>query len=116
MTTLLNFIDFYSNSSSTLLFFQQLVEFHGRIMHWRWLYLQQPSLNSYKGLEEAVLTNGSGLVALPAEVAGIADALPGLVAVTVDAVPVRDALSAVVAGPALAADAGVGHHAHALQK
>ena len=67
-------------------------------------------------LGHLILTDGSSLVALLAEVAGIADTLPGLVAVTVDAAPVRDALSAVVAGPTLAAEAGVGHHAHALQK
>ncbi len=61
-----------------------------------------------------ILTDGLGVVALLAKVAGLADALPGLVTFAVHAVPVGDAFGTVGASPALAAEAGIRHHAHAL--
>jgi hypothetical protein len=61
-----------------------------------------------------ILTDSLGVVALLAKVARLADAFPGVVAVAVHAVPVGDTFGAVGAGPALAAEAGVRHHTHAL--
>jgi hypothetical protein len=61
------------------------------------------------------LTDSLGVVTFEPEVAFIAVALPGLVAAAVLAVPVGHALGAVGAGPTVAADAGVRHHAEALK-
>ncbi len=61
-----------------------------------------------------ILTVCLGVITLLAKVAGLADALPGLVAFAVHAVPVGDTFCAVGTGPALTAEAGIRHHAHAL--
>ena len=62
------------------------------------------------------LTDALGLAAVLSEESRLADALVGLVAVAVLAIPVRDALGAVLSLPAVAAPAGIRHHAEALEQ